>query len=74
MTLLAAVACAAAVVAAVGLLKLSSETGKRACVEQAVAKYPAVPVTAFLTASKSAVGPQKLSFVRERTRAVDKCG
>ncbi|MEA2398136.1 MAG: hypothetical protein QOK25_1692 [Thermoleophilaceae bacterium] len=73
MTLLAAVACVAAVVAAVGLLRLSSETAKRACVESAVARYPAVPVTAFLTTSKAAIGPQKLSFVRERTLAVNKC-
>ena len=73
MTLAAALACAAAVVAAVGLLRLSSETAKRACIESAVAKYPAVPVTAFLTTNRAAVGPQKVSFVRERTLAVNKC-
>lgn len=61
------------VVIAVALWRLAGETGERACIEAAEAKYPAVPVSAFVTRDRSATGPLKLSFVRERTRAVDAC-
>jgi hypothetical protein len=52
---------------------LADETAKRACIEAAVAKYPAVSVSAFVTRDRSASGPLKLSFVRERQKAVAAC-
>ncbi|HEX8054874.1 MAG TPA: hypothetical protein VF517_17955 [Thermoleophilaceae bacterium] len=48
-------------------------TEKRACIESAEARYPAVSVSAFVTRDRSASGPLKLSFVRERQRAVAAC-
>jgi hypothetical protein len=60
------------VIIAVALWRLAGETGERACIEAAEAKYPAAPVSAFQR-NRSATGPLKLSFVRERTRAVDAC-
>jgi cytochrome oxidase assembly protein ShyY1 len=63
----------AGVVVAVALWRLAGETSERACIEAAEAKYPAAPVSAFVTRDRSATGPLKLSFVRERTRAVDAC-
>jgi hypothetical protein len=53
------------------LLWIGSSMQKRACVEQAAATYPAVPVSAF---SGRDTGPLKVSFVRERAEAVDGCG
>jgi hypothetical protein len=53
------------------LLWLGSSMQTRACVEEAAAKYPAVPVSAF---SGRDTGPLKVSFVRERTEAIDGCG
>jgi hypothetical protein len=72
-TLMALLACVAAVVAAIGLVRLSDEAGTRSCIAKAQARFPAVPVTAFLTRDRAAVGPLKVSFAAERTRAVDKC-
>ena len=43
------------------------------CVQAAESKYPAVPVSAFVGEDAGDVGPLKVSFVRERTRAVDDC-
>ena len=63
----------AAVLAGLGLFWSASENHYRACVEKAAAKYPAVPVSAFVGKDKSAVGPLKVSFVRERDRAVSDC-
>ena len=54
------------------LQKLASETEKRACVEKAQARYPAIPVSAF-TRNRTAVGPLKVSFVAERAKAVSDC-
>jgi hypothetical protein len=58
---------------AIGVWRLGSETSERACIEAAQARYPAVSVSAFVTRDRSASGPLKLSFVRERQRAVAEC-
>ncbi len=63
----------ASVIGAVGLWRTADKTGERACIEAAQAKYPPVAVSAF-ERNRSATGPLKLSFVSERTRAVDACG
>ena len=55
----------------ISLLWLAISTSARTCVEEAAAKYPAVPVSAF---SGDDTGPLKVSFVREREEAVDSCG
>ena len=69
---LAAVVAIVGIALTVALWRLGSETGERACVEAAQARYPAVAVSAF-ERNRSATGPLKISFVRERTRAVDAC-
>jgi type II secretory pathway pseudopilin PulG len=46
---------------------------KRACIDAAVARYPAVSVSAFVTRDRSEAGPLKLSFVKERQKAVAAC-
>ena len=58
---------------AIGVWRLGGETSERACIEAAQARYPAVSVSAFVTRDRSASGPLKLSFVRERQRAVAEC-
>jgi hypothetical protein len=58
---------------AIGVWRLAGETSERACIEAAQARYPAVSVSAFVTRDRSASGPLKLSFVRERQRAVAEC-
>ena len=70
-----------ALIAAIGIWKLAGSSSdeaeaaeKRACIEAAEARYPAVSVSAFVTRDRSASGPLKLSFVRERQRAVAACG
>ena len=63
----------AGVIVAVAVWRLAGETGVRACIEAAEAKYPAVPVSAFVTRDRSATGPLKVSYIRERARAVDAC-
>jgi hypothetical protein len=55
----------------IALLWTASEMHYRACVEKAEAKFPAVPVSAF---TGRATGPLKVSFVNERSKAVDDCG
>ena len=77
---LALVIALASVAIAVALLQSAGETGdlakateKRACIEAAAAKYPAVGVSAFVTSSRRDTGPIKLSFEKERRRAVDAC-
>ncbi|MEA2374848.1 MAG: hypothetical protein QOD53_1311 [Thermoleophilaceae bacterium] len=72
-TLVMLVLCVTAILSAVALMGISSAADKRACVEKAQAQYPALPVSAFLTRDKTAVGPLKVSFAAERTRAVKKC-
>jgi hypothetical protein len=74
-------------IGAVGIWKLAGEASdsakaaeesakaeeKRACIEAANARYPAVSVSAFVTRDRSASGPLKLSFVKERQKAVAAC-
>jgi hypothetical protein len=59
-------------IAAIALWKQASAVNERACIEAAEAKYPAVAVSAFAR-NTSATGPLKISFIRERTRAVNAC-
>ena len=73
MPVIALVASLAALIAAVGLWRLASETGERACIERAQAKFPAVPVSAFVTKDRSATGPLKVSYIVERQKAVSDC-
>ena len=80
MPLLTAVLAIAVLVAAIGIWKVAGATKdsadateKRACVEAAAARYPAVSVSAFVTRDRSEAGPLKLSFVKERQRAVAAC-
>ena len=56
---------------AIALLWNASEAHYRACVEKAEAKYPAVAVSAF---SGRDTGPLKVSFVSQRSKAVEDCG
>lgn len=60
-------------IAAIALLRTAGETGQRACIEAANAKYPPVGVSAFVTRDRRDTGPIKLSYVRERAREVDRC-
>ncbi len=61
----------AAVLAALALLWMASQAHVASCVAKAEARYPATPVSAF---SGRATGPLKVSFVKERTAAVEDCG
>jgi hypothetical protein len=61
---------AAVILVLVAVLGLG-EMRLRTCVERANAQYPAVPVSAF---NGRATGPLKVSYVRERARAVADCG
>ena len=71
---IALVACVALVVGAIGVWRLASETGERACVERAEARYPTVAVSAYgAPRTRPGSGPLKLSFVAERQRAVADC-
>ena len=63
----------ASVVAAVALWKNAKATDERACIEAAVAKYPAIGVSAFVTRDRRDTGPIKLSYVTERPKAVAAC-
>ena len=81
MPVLTALLTVAVLIAAIGIWKVAGATSdeadaaeRRACIEAAVARYPAVSVSAFVTRDRSASGPLKLSFVRERQRAVAACG
>ena len=60
------------ILSTVALWRLADEAGKRACIEAAQAKYPAVAVPAF-ERNRSATGPLKVSSARERAAAVDDC-
>jgi hypothetical protein len=71
--ILAVLALIAGLFAAWGLWRLASETEQRACIEAAQARYPAVGVSAFVTRDRRDSGPIKLSFERERQRAVAAC-
>ena len=62
-----------AMVAAYSLWKTADATDRRACIEEASAKYPPVGVSAFVTRDRRDTGPIKLSYVTERQRAVNAC-
>ena len=47
------------------------EARYRSCIARAEAQFPAVPVSSF---NQQATGPLKVSFVGERTRALEQCG
>jgi hypothetical protein len=62
---------AAAVVVIVCAVLVVGEARYRSCIARAEAEYPAVPVSSFTGEN---TGPLKVSFVNERTRALDECG
>ena len=61
----------ALLVIAISLFWMASEQHYRACVDRAQAQYPAVAVSSLISQQ---TGPLKVSFVRERARALDGCG
>ena len=67
------VAVASLLLIGIGLVWLADEAHYQGCIARVNSKYPAVPVSAF-AGSKVAVGPVKVSFVRERTKALEDCG
>jgi archaellum component FlaF (FlaF/FlaG flagellin family) len=60
----------AAVIITLAVLWGASESHYSSCVAAAQARYPAVPVSALTT---KVTGPLKLSFVKERQKAVGDC-
>jgi hypothetical protein len=62
---------AAAVVLIISALLLVGESRYRSCIARAEAEYPAVPVSSF---NSNQTGPLKVSFVAERSKALDDCG
>jgi hypothetical protein len=62
------VLCAA--VLALSAIRAVGEVSERTCIEEAEAKFPAVPVSAF---SGRETGPVKVSFIEERREAVEDC-
>ena len=67
-SLLVPIAVAVLLVCAVLLV---AESRYRSCIARAEAAFPAVPVSAF---TGEATGPLKVSYVEERTAALDDCG
>lgn len=63
----------AAIVAALALLWLADETHYRGCLEKVAVQYPAVPVSAFVEASRANVGPLKVSYAQQRLTAANSC-
>ncbi len=63
----------AAVLAALALLWLADEAHYRGCLEKASVQYPAVPVSAFVEASRTNVGPLKVSYAQQRITAANGC-
>ena len=61
----------AAGLAALSLFWMASEQHLQSCVQAAQAKYPAIAVSA-LTGRQT--GPLKVSYVRERAKALEGCG
>ena len=61
----------AVVVLLVCAILLVGESRYRSCIARAEAAFPAVPVSAF---TGEATGPLKVSYVNERTAALDDCG
>ena len=64
---------AGAAIAVLSLVWIGGSENYKSCVEAAEAKYPAVPVSAFVTEDPGEVGPLKVSYVQERADAVDDC-
>jgi hypothetical protein len=62
---------AAAVVVIVCAVLVVGEARYRSCIARAEAEFPAVPVSSF---TGDSTGPLKVSFVNERTRALEDCG
>jgi hypothetical protein len=60
----------AVAVIAFSLWQVGSSLSKQACVDEAVGRYPGVPVSAYSGANSTAM---KLSFVVERQKALDSC-
>ncbi|MBO9532325.1 MAG: hypothetical protein J7513_05035 [Solirubrobacteraceae bacterium] len=61
---------AAAIIAALSLFWMATENHYGQCVAAQVAKYPAVPVSAFQTDD---TGPLKVAYDKERQAAVGDC-
>jgi hypothetical protein len=70
---IALVVAASAIVIALSLLWSAAESHYRSCLAKADAKYPAVPVSAFVGRDKQSVGPLKVSFAKERAAAANDC-
>jgi len=68
----AAVVVIAAVIA-VSLLLIAHQMSRQNCIRTAEARYPTVPVSAFVGGTRRDVGPLKVSFAVERARAVAGC-
>ena len=62
-----------AIVVALSVFWSASNAHYRACLDKVEVKYPAVPVSAFVGRDTRNVGPVKVSFARERSRAADDC-
>ena len=62
---------AAAVVVIVAAVLLVAEARYRSCIARAEAEFPAVAVSSF---TGRQTGPLKVSFVAERSKALDDCG
>jgi hypothetical protein len=69
----AAVVAICAIVGAIALWRSASASDERACIERAEARYPAVPVSAFVPRNRGDTGPLRVSFVSERAKAVAAC-
>lgn len=63
----------AAILVAIALLWMADEAHYRGCLAKADLKYPAVPVSAFVGASHTNVGPVKVSYAAERIAAANGC-
>ena len=55
---------------ALSFWQASVSLSKQACISEAVARFPAVPVSAY---NGSQTGPLKLSFVTQRQQAISGC-
>jgi hypothetical protein len=58
---------------AIALFLVSNNVSTSNCIAKAEATFPTVPVSAFVTGNRSATGPLKVSFSKERAQAVAKC-
>lgn len=68
---LAAIVAIGIVVSAVAFWRMGEGLADQACIAKAVAKFPAVPVSAY---TGKAAGALKLSFVSERQKEITSCG